>query len=251
MQKTRLVQPGRQLDEAGDLAERTRAENLSDKIPEGHDDEERKHFLDLDDDRCEQRYLEDLQSKLLDRLAEVLARFKDEPKAIDAKHVASTILVLKKSQKKAKIMTLMKHKRYKYHVHAKIRTLQYHDLCVPPDEGSFTHPYIGFSKRCCWLCYSFILFHGQFRIRGTHESIMHRWGVSVQPTTGKSETLSRYEQTTSRLLQKIKLVLATILSLPYPLRGIELLAKSSAAISSAQITMEKESAQLERFSREL
>ena len=60
---------------------------------------------DIDVDRDEQQYLNELRSKLLDRLAETLARFKTKDKSsLDAKHVTSTMMVLDKERRTTKII---------------------------------------------------------------------------------------------------------------------------------------------------
>ena len=58
-------------------------------------------------DRDEQQHLAELQSKILDRLAETLARFKSDPKArksIDAKHVSSAMMIVYQKNERVKIL---------------------------------------------------------------------------------------------------------------------------------------------------
>ncbi len=58
-------------------------------------------------DKDEQRYLAGLRSKILDRLAETLARFKSDPKAgksIDAKHVCSAMMIVNQKDERVKIL---------------------------------------------------------------------------------------------------------------------------------------------------
>jgi hypothetical protein len=71
------------------------------------EDEENVAIVDIDDGRP--RDLSTLRSKVLDRLAEMLARYKSDPKkrgdpALDPKHVSSTMMIVHDKQNKVKIL---------------------------------------------------------------------------------------------------------------------------------------------------
>jgi hypothetical protein len=69
--------------------------------------EELEDLQIIDTDRDEQQYVAELQSKVLDRLAETLARFKSDPKtrkSPDAKHVSSAIMILYREDERVKIL---------------------------------------------------------------------------------------------------------------------------------------------------
>lgn len=76
----------------------------SDDIVDGI--EEVKDLSTLDTDRDGQRHLAELQNKVLDRLAETLARFKTDSNkrpSPDAKHVSSAMMVVYKQPERVKI----------------------------------------------------------------------------------------------------------------------------------------------------
>ncbi|KIW93267.1 uncharacterized protein Z519_05872 [Cladophialophora bantiana CBS 173.52] len=61
----------------------------------------------IDTDRDEQQYLTELQSKILDRLAQTLARFKSDPMtktSIDARHVSSAMMIIYQEDERVKIL---------------------------------------------------------------------------------------------------------------------------------------------------
>jgi hypothetical protein len=86
----------------------TGAEALQTEIDVGVDGvEELEDLQIIDTDRDEQQYLAELQNKILDRLAETLARFKSDPKArnsFDAKHVSSAMMVVYRKDERVKIL---------------------------------------------------------------------------------------------------------------------------------------------------
>lgn len=142
---------------------------------------------------------------------------------------------------------LVRKKRRMNCVHAEIRAIHYHTLHLSCHAGSSTHTYIGCSKLCCLLCYWFIRWHGQFTTRGSHETIFHLWDLPMREV-GEDEV---FMKATARLLNTVLTVLRDLSRKPRPPTGRDLLAQSSAALSSAQIIVEKESAPLERPKREM
>lgn len=147
--------------------------------------------------------------------------------------------------------TLLKEKRYKRHFHAEIQALHHHGFSLSPDERKHTHPYIGCSRRCCLLCYFFILVHGGFGVRGTHETIIHRWEIPKHFLVGHAGPVTDFQCATERLLDIVKRILQGLFKMSYPANHRELLAQSSDALSSAQIIPEKESTPLEKSQREI
>lgn len=147
---------------------------------------------------------------------------------------------------------LIREKRSKQYLHAEIQALNYHDLHISTDEKKLIHPYVGCSRRCCLLCYSLIDLRGDFRVRGTHETVIHRWNIPKNhAAVGADAALTKARVATVRLLQRVVRILCELLKAPHPVTSGQLLAQSSVALSSAQITVEKGLAPLERSAREL
>ena len=71
------------------------------------------------------------------------------------------------------------------HAHAEIQILFVMETEGP---GSKIIPYIGCSKRCCFLCAKFIEAHGRYRIRGTHGKVYHQW--TLPPSIRNSSVLA-------------------------------------------------------------
>lgn len=114
-----LLVPGKEVRSRNDKLERTsgidhiqasesEAEALEMNIGVvGDGVEELEDLQVIDTDRDERQYLAELQSKVLDRLAETLARFKSDPKArksLDAKHVSSAMMIVYKEEERVKIL---------------------------------------------------------------------------------------------------------------------------------------------------
>ena len=150
-----------------------------------------------------------------------------------------------------KFRNLVNERRQNSNFHAEIQAIVFHYLYSSAHEKKHTHPYIGCSRRCCSLCYLFILIHGEFRVRCTHESILHRWNLPTRHVEAENEALLKLRSTTTRLLDTLKNILRELFKEPRPPSHREQLAQSSAALSSAQIVAEKESAPLERSHREV
>lgn len=145
--------------------------------------------------------------------------------------------------------SLVKERRRKHHFHAEIQALYSRDILLSPEEREQTHPYIGCSRRCCWLCYAFLLLHSGFKMRGTHETVMYRWDLPADisiPEGAATEFLTAR----TRLLDLLKKIVQGLFDAPHPSSGKDLLAQSSCALSSAQVMVEQEVAKLERPSRE-
>jgi hypothetical protein len=73
----------------------------------------------------------------------------------------------------------------KRHVHAEIQLLSHQTQFFKSRlEDGCVHPYIGCSKLCCLLCWLLLRVHGAYDVRGTHETIMHRWEIPAVFLTG-------------------------------------------------------------------
>lgn len=98
----------RALGVAHTRAPETETEALQIEIDVGVDGvEELEDLQIIDTDSDEQQYAAELQSKVLDRLAETLARFKSDPRARkspDAKHVSSAMMIVYKEDERVKIL---------------------------------------------------------------------------------------------------------------------------------------------------
>ena len=78
-----------------------------------------------------------------------------------------------------------KARRQPCHVHAEIQLVD--DFENRREEtGWRTHPYIGGSKLCCYLCDSFLRHHGFFQYRGSHWKIYYKWHVPEAFNSGKT-----------------------------------------------------------------
>ncbi|KAF1948947.1 hypothetical protein CC80DRAFT_485288 [Byssothecium circinans] len=133
----------------------------------------------------------------------------------------------------------------KRHMHAELQLLYNYDAFYSPrDEGSYVHPYIGCSKRCCLLCYCFILAHGGFKLRGTHETIMGKWEL---PTIFPSaESRAEFQSASEHLFRIIIAILQNLFRKSFPPTSLELLAQSSAALSTARTVSDQELGQMEK-----
>jgi len=154
-------------------------------------------------------------------------------------------------QEEAKFATLLKEQRHKFHVHAEIQVLLHHALSSSPGEKKDAHPYIGCSRRCCWLCHFVIHEYGGFEVRGTHETVIHRWEIPREIADNQACSEQKLQSVIERLLQEVKIHLQSILGSSFPGRKLQLLAQSSVALSSGRSMVEEESALLEKSHREL
>lgn len=126
----------------------------------------------------------------------------------------------------------------KRHVHAEIQLLSYQaQFCKSRYEDERVHPYIGCSKLCCLLCWLLLRIHGAYHVRGTHETIMHRWEI---PSALLTEAYTEYLPIWQDFLGFIRRLLQNLLDQPFPLRHPGLLAQSSAALSTMETVLERE-----------
>ena len=146
---------------------------------------------------------------------------------------------------------LVEEKSSKRNFHAELQLSYHHCTLLSPDENKHIHAYIGCSKKSCLLCYLFVKLYGDFDVRGTHETLFHRWELHQSFPIDDSGSTSRFRSATRDLLNLLKIVLAKIFNGPRIANRRDLLAQSSAALSSAQFEVEKESAKLEKSHREL
>jgi OTT_1508-like deaminase len=149
---------------------------------------------------------------------------------------------LQRQASKDNFQQLRKQKRF---MHAECQVLYHHDaFYTPMSEAFYVHPYIGCSRLCCLFCYCFILVHGGFKIRGTHETVMHRWTLPADfPTT---DSHAKFRSTSQHLFNILATILRDSFEKSYPLTHIELLAQSSAALSTAQTVLDREMGQMEK-----
>lgn len=130
------------------------------------------------------------------------------------------------------------------YVHAEIQLLSHQtQFSKAPLEGGRVHPYIGCSKLCCLLCWLLLRVHGAYHVRGTHETIMHRWEI---PTVLLIEAYSEYLPIVQDFLDVIRMLLQNLLDQPFPLKHPGLLAQSSAALSTTVTVLDRERAQMEK-----
>ena len=130
-------------------------------------------------------------------------------------------------------------------VHAEIQLLFHHTRFLKSQhEDGRVHPYIGCSKLCCLLCWQLIRVHGAYQVRGTHETVMHRWGI---PAVFLTEAYAAEHQTVLQdFFKSIKNLLQNLLYQNFPLNNSGLLAQSSAALSTMETVLEREKAQMEK-----
>jgi len=136
----------------------------------------------------------------------------------------------------------------KRHVHTEIQMLHAYVASVLVQGAWAAHPYIGCSRRCCMLCYCLIISYGGFQVRGTHETVMHRWAIPAVPlSVGEGVNGNKFQAAIQRVLELVKAVLQGILAQPYPLtNNPELLAQSSAALSTAKTILDREISEMEK-----
>ncbi|KAF2472426.1 uncharacterized protein BDR25DRAFT_366441 [Lindgomyces ingoldianus] len=136
-------------------------------------------------------------------------------------------------------------RREKRYIHCEVQLLHYYDESFKSSNQKYqTHPYIGCSRLCCYLCYCFTLVYGGFDVRGTHETIMNRWEIPLHSPTGRYS--STVDLATQRLLQILKAELQSNLYSTAPPRNYELRAQSSIGLSTAKTMLEEEIVEMER-----
>lgn len=138
-----------------------------------------------------------------------------------------------------------KFRRDKCGVHAEIQLLSHiAQVSDSEHENGFVHPYIGCSKLCCLLCWLFIGLHGTYQVRGTHKTVMNRWEIPAVLLIKACNT--EFQPILQNYLGVLRDVLQDILKQPFPLKLPELLAQSSAALSTTQTVLDREKAQMEK-----
>jgi OTT_1508-like deaminase len=105
---------------------------------------------------------------------------------------------------------LRRSKRKKEFHHAETQLLAYFEYSMSPDDQSQTRRYIGCSRRCCRLCHVLIRAHEHFDVRGTHETLLHRWNVPMSPSTGNGSSSMQLHLAMDRLLMELKVSLQTL-----------------------------------------
>lgn len=97
------------------------------------------------------------------------------------------------------------------HTHAEIQALYHLEVLFPSQDKTYTvHPYIGCSRRCCFLCKAFVeVTYPEMRVRGTHYSLMHRW--ELQQHFPSAALRGKFENGAKKLLQTLRDVLKTAL----------------------------------------
>lgn len=133
----------------------------------------------------------------------------------------------------------------KCHVHAEIQLLSHQTQYFKSrQEKGCVHPYIGCSKLCCLLCWLLLRVHDAYHVRGTHETIMHRWEI---PAIFLTEAYTAEHQPILQdFLGLIRTLLQNLLDQPFPLRQPDLLAQSSAALSTTKTVLDREEAQMQK-----
>ncbi|KAF1993802.1 hypothetical protein P154DRAFT_384427, partial [Amniculicola lignicola CBS 123094] len=134
--------------------------------------------------------------------------------------------------------------RDKCHVHAEVQLLTHQTQHFKSEQkDGYVHPYIGCSKLCCLLCWLLLQVHGAYQVRGTHETIMHRWEIPAILLT--EAYTAEYLPILQDFFGLIRMLLQRIMDQPFPLRHAELLAQSSAALSTIETVLDREKAQME------
>ncbi|KAF2753834.1 hypothetical protein EJ05DRAFT_514760 [Pseudovirgaria hyperparasitica] len=141
----------------------------------------------------------------------------------------------KLEHKEANLARIWKQRLKHRHVHAELQILHFSESKAMKATQR-VHKYIGCSKRCCFLCDHLRLAHGQFRVRGTHKTIIHRWHI---PYRASDETIHMNQNTLKNFFGLLKFELQTVFDgrVVGPEQSI---AQSSLALSTAQLNSEEE-----------
>jgi len=138
-------------------------------------------------------------------------------------------------------------KKQTQHTHAEIQALHYYDsILAQTSKAHVVHPYIGCSKRCCLLCYWFIRSHGVYHTRGTHETVMHRWGVPVVSSNNSAANYDKFESASRLLLATALAIIQHLVDREHSCRNKELQAQSSAGLSTVQTVCDRILGQTEK-----
>ncbi|KAM6508172.1 hypothetical protein FALCPG4_018059 [Fusarium falciforme] len=103
--------------------------------------------------------------------------------------------------------TLREQNRRARHIHAELQALYHLDILFSDENGTYTvHPYVGCSRRCCFLCNAFITsVYPNMRVRGGHNAVMHRWEPQRYfPTAAQRD---KFELGVQSILQTLKAIL--------------------------------------------
>ncbi|CAJ2510755.1 Uu.00g063800.m01.CDS01 [Anthostomella pinea] len=125
------------------------------------------------------------------------------------------------------------------HIHAELQVLYHLDVLFPTvDSRHKAHPYIGCSRRCCFLCGAFIqATFPNMRTRGTHNAVIHRWEPQQWFTT--EEQRDKFENGVRSLVERIRSVLKELFSTAHR-RGEEHMAQSSHGLPSVATILKNE-----------
>ena len=74
---------------------------------------------------------------------------------------------------------LKRYKRLRLHTHAEMQLLLFSSCAENQSKGLEFLPYIGSSKKTCWLCEQMLRGHGYFKSRGTHGKVSAHWTVQT------------------------------------------------------------------------
>lgn len=152
---------------------------------------------------------------------------------------------------RSRFATTRREKQIKFCVHAELQAVHHYNHDLRKSKAWSVYPYIGCSKRCCFLCYYFILAHGCFGVRGTHETIFYRWEIPSKDLSTDIEQTESIHAAAKRLLDMLKVLLGELFSMLFPLHQQVQLPQSSHALSSATFYLETELACLGRPKKEL
>ena len=84
-------------------------------------------------------------------------------------------------------------KRLRLHTHAEMQLLLFFSCKENQSKGLEFLPYVGSSKKTCWLCEQMLRGHGYFRSRGTHGKVSAHWTVQTDSHIAASSLLTLVE----------------------------------------------------------
>jgi hypothetical protein len=115
--------------------------------------------------------------------------------------------LLSREKKKEEFNSLRKERRI---VHAEIQTVfEYLKRASLRKQETKVHSYIGCSRLCCVLCFCFVQFHGQFRVRGCHRTVYHRW--ETPRSFSSSADAMAFQNAMQKTFQFTKQILVAVL----------------------------------------
>ena len=118
-----------------------------------------------------------------------------EPIEISQKQIRKGLEVLCKSLSDHIGITkeLKRCKRLRLHTHAEMQLLLFYSRAENQSKGLEFLPYIGSSKKTCWLCEQMLRGHGYFRSRGTHGKVSAHWTVQTDSHIATQSLLTLIE----------------------------------------------------------